>query len=231
MKYKGHDIETWEDERRDPREDDNATEILCFHKKYDIGDKHDHGSDDFENWNDFKQHIMDKHDAKAIKPLYMYDHSGQTISTEPFSCRWDSGQIGWVFVTNKTAEENGWDEARCLEVIEQDIKYYDRYVQGECAYGFTVTGPVNDDSCGGYDDEDDALESAKSTIDATLKHLESTGGGATVKYLELLSELTGKIDKFKSKIEQHSQQQQENPGDWGFVGDIGHWNEVLNELI
>lgn len=33
-----------------------------------------------------------------ILPVFMYDHSGRTIRTTPFSCRWDSGQTGWVYV-------------------------------------------------------------------------------------------------------------------------------------
>jgi hypothetical protein len=32
----------------DPREDDNLTKMICFHKKYTLGDKHDYK---FDNYN------------------------------------------------------------------------------------------------------------------------------------------------------------------------------------
>ena len=34
-----------------------------------------------------------------IKPLYLYEHSGMTVSLKPFGDPWDSGQVGWCFVT------------------------------------------------------------------------------------------------------------------------------------
>ena len=39
-------------------------------------------------------------------PLYLYDHSGLAMSTESFSGRaphaeWDSGQVGWIYVSKK----------------------------------------------------------------------------------------------------------------------------------
>jgi hypothetical protein len=33
----------------------------------------------------------------VILPLYLYDHGGITISCSPFSCPWDSGQVGWIY--------------------------------------------------------------------------------------------------------------------------------------
>ena len=41
-------------------------------------------------------------------PLYLYDHSGLAMSTESFSGRaphaeWDSGQVGWIYVSKEDA--------------------------------------------------------------------------------------------------------------------------------
>ena len=46
----------------------------------------------------------------AILPLYLYDHSGITISTGKFSCPWDSGQVGWIYVSKEKVfeEKLGW---------------------------------------------------------------------------------------------------------------------------
>lgn len=32
-------------------------------------------------------------------PVYLYDHSGLALSTRPFSNRWDSGQLGFIYET------------------------------------------------------------------------------------------------------------------------------------
>lgn len=37
--------------------------------------------------------------ARVWLPVYMYDHGGQTINTTGFSCSWDSGQIGAIWMT------------------------------------------------------------------------------------------------------------------------------------
>ena len=44
-------------------------------------------------------------DQYVILPLYLYDHSGITISTRPFSCPWDSGQVGWIYASKDTFRE------------------------------------------------------------------------------------------------------------------------------
>lgn len=36
-------------------------------------------------------------EAYVILPLYLYDHSGITMSTSQFSCPWDSGQVGFIY--------------------------------------------------------------------------------------------------------------------------------------
>ncbi|SNS23209.1 hypothetical protein SAMN05446037_1006135 [Anaerovirgula multivorans] len=47
----------------------------------------------------------------VILPLYLYDHSGITMSSSPFSCQWDSVQVGWIFCTKERfREETGYTE-------------------------------------------------------------------------------------------------------------------------
>ena len=36
-------------------------------------------------------------DFKKSQPIYAYMHGGVTVSLTPFSCRWDSCQVGLVF--------------------------------------------------------------------------------------------------------------------------------------
>lgn len=79
-----------------------------------------------------------------VMPLYMYDHSGITISTSPFSCPWDSGQVGWVFVSKEKARvEYGVKRIsqklreKVVGVILAEVETYDQYLRGE-VYGYEL---------------------------------------------------------------------------------------------
>ena len=102
MKRKFELVVEHDNDPMNPRTDwDNITTIVCFHKRYDIGDKTDYKSSDFDSWDELKTQIESDNKVLLIKPLYMYDHSGITISTSPFSCRFDSGHVGWIFISEK----------------------------------------------------------------------------------------------------------------------------------
>jgi hypothetical protein len=158
-----------DDDPMDPRTDwDNVTTIICFHNRYDLGDKTDYKSSQFDGWDELKEQIESDYKVLMIKPLFMYDHSGITISTSPFSCRWDSGQIGWVFIDEKQMKSMcGKDYDRSEEtlskMIEADIETYDKYVTGQvyrytiyeietCSLGHTHKNVV--ECCGSFFDEE-----------------------------------------------------------------------------
>lgn len=153
-----------------PRSWDNLGVMACFHRRYNLGDKRDlHGldSNDFSGWNEMKEYIIKKLDACVVLPLYMYDHSGITIKTTPFDCRWDSGQIGFIFATRKQVRENYGVKLVTKKVRERvekhllgEVETYDQYVTGD-VYGFklkTVSvladgdeeGEEETDSCWGF---------------------------------------------------------------------------------
>lgn len=85
----------------------------------------------------------------VILPLYLYEHSGMTMNTSGFSCPWDSGQVGFIYVSRKAAKaeygypelkEPGWSaamEQRCIEALKSEVKVYDQFLQGD-VYGFVV---------------------------------------------------------------------------------------------
>ena len=114
----------------------------------------------------------------------MYDHSGYTIATRPFSCPWDSGQIGFVWITKATArKEMAWKMItkarlkRLEEIIEGEVKNYDDYLTGS-VYTITVVDPEGNDvdSVGGWfgddgcDEDGEGVREARSTIDHEIKH-------------------------------------------------------------
>ena len=159
-------------EPSNPREWDNLGTMICFNKRYNLGDKHSYDQNDYDSWDEMKGEIEKSEDTFLILPLYIYDHSGITISTKPFSCRWDSGQIGFVFVSKKKVleEYNNLDDEtleKVTNVLEGEVKEYDKYLCGE-VYGFVVYKTekcslghehVNVvETCGGFYDEDECME-------------------------------------------------------------------------
>ncbi len=122
----------------DCRSWDNLTKMVCFHKRYSLGDKHDYKHDNYDSWDEMKEAISKAEDVAIIKPLFMYDHSGITIKTSPYGDRWDSGQIGWVFITKKTLRENFNAKKitkKLLEkadaILEGDVETYRQEVEGD----------------------------------------------------------------------------------------------------
>lgn len=49
-----------------------------------------------------KWKLLEKHAQIIFMPLFLYDHSGITMNTCGYSCRWDSGQVGYIYTDRKT---------------------------------------------------------------------------------------------------------------------------------
>lgn len=129
-----------------PREScDLASTMWCWHDRYNLGDDDDKPrTEDFDGWDAVEAYINEHYDVIAMKPLYLYDHSGISISTGEFGDRWDSGQIGFIFVTQEHYREVMGEEASvdpvermawAEEVIESDVEVYDHYIGGSVYYG------------------------------------------------------------------------------------------------
>lgn len=73
-----------------------------------------------------------------IRDLSLYDHSGITIFAGSPTCRWDSGQVGWQYVTDESLEtEWNGDRDKALRYMDATLEEYDAYLRGE-VYGFIV---------------------------------------------------------------------------------------------
>lgn len=100
-------------------------------------------------------------DIAIILPIHAYEHGGITISHGSFSCQWDSGQLGWHYVTKEALEsEWGGDEEKAKKYLEAELEVYDNYLQGD-VWGFTIEDEEGDDvdSCWGF--YGDSLEDMK----------------------------------------------------------------------
>ncbi len=152
-----------------PREWDNLAQCIFFGNNKYLGDEHDHSADDFNSWEEQEKYFRKK--FSILLPVYMYSHSGETISTTPFSCPWDSGQIGWIGVTLETLRKefgimrlSPRRREEFKEILEGEIKVLDQYLQGDI-YGYRIEEDGKEiDSCWGFYGDDAALQEAISII-------------------------------------------------------------------
>jgi hypothetical protein len=92
-----------------------------------------------------------------ILPLFLYDHSGITIRTTDFGDRWDSGQVGWIYVNHDKLKSDlniGNVTPEVVQHIEEALKTevyeYDCYLRGECYRYKLFENDVEIDSCYGF---------------------------------------------------------------------------------
>lgn len=153
-----------------PREWDNLGTMVCFHRRYNLGDKHNFSSPD------------EIPEARITLPLYLYDHSGITMSTSPFSCPWDSGQVGVIYLTDEKIKAEGLGDRTDEELIKYlvgEVETYDQYLRGD-VYGYVVTKDntcehcehteeEEIDSCWGFFGTEAAIEEGKAIIKRLLE--------------------------------------------------------------
>jgi len=181
-KYKNKEIRVYHDEdKEDPRTWDSLGKMICFHKSYNLGDKTDLSYKSFNNWEELEEHIRKHENGILLIPLRLYDHSGISMSTSnshPYNCRWDSGQVGFIFTTKEKIKEylgvkkvTKKSEKKAIEILENEVKTYDKFLTGEI-YRFVViekstckeckhTHEEVINSCGGFftiDDMKDYIE-------------------------------------------------------------------------
>lgn len=85
---------------------------------------------------------IDKH--YILLPVYEFQHGGVAYNTSGFSCPWDSGQIGYIYVSKEDVrKERGWKRItkKRQELIEKaltaEIEVYSMWANGE-VWGFEL---------------------------------------------------------------------------------------------
>jgi hypothetical protein len=199
-----------DDDADSPRDWDNLGTMVCWHRDYNLGDKHNYseprdmlvdiirdnnlynevttkskndfrivenkeyedeydifykddiiGTEDtqklaeeyLENYleNEFidddaeEQLLFDVVEEKLIiLPLYLYDHSGITMSTGSFNDPWDSGQVGWIYCSKERfrketgyTEDKLFNQGKAIEMLVGEVKNYDQYLTGD-VYGYKL---------------------------------------------------------------------------------------------
>jgi len=232
----------YDDNAQNPREWDNLGKMMCWHRRYDLGDNHNFSDSqqflinlisdnipvkdiiayvkdgktsdmkleynksarewDLQTYDDHFKKWYSAYTADApldmtdgvladaileemrtgdlitlaeksvkINSLYLYDHSGITISMSDFNDRWDSGQVGWIYATHEDIKKEYGDTSpanieKAWKVISSEVRTYDDYLRGNC-FGFQLYDRKGEqvDSCWGFIGE---FDEAKKDISGYL---------------------------------------------------------------
>lgn len=92
----------------------------------------------------------------VILPVFRFEHSGVAYSVRPFGCPWDSGQVGYIFVSlAKVAAEYGNTSPETLEtvrrVLTSEVETFSAYAAGE-VFAVDILDGAGEllDGCGGF---------------------------------------------------------------------------------
>lgn len=160
---------------------DNLGTIAYSHREYTLGEEEINNPIDWliekiEISEDYAYKLAEKHkieyyssDMRKILentffnkyialPLYLYDHSGITINYKPFSCRWDRGQVGYIYLSKEKARKeynhkrlSKKRKEKIISYLEGEIECLDQYLRGD-TYGFIVEDKNGEEiaSCYGF---------------------------------------------------------------------------------
>lgn len=161
------------------KECDNLGTFVAFHPNYLLGDVNPRAEEhSASSWEDYvcKEFFPenrewpdddDKTFQIALKnfetdyislPVYLYDHSGLALNTSGFYCPWDSGMVGYIYISkDRVREEYGWKRLnksrikRIEEYLQGEIETQNDFVSG-AVYGYQIVDEDDEviDSCWGF---------------------------------------------------------------------------------
>ena len=112
-----------------------------------------------------------------VPSVVLYDHSGLAMNTIGFHCPWDSGQVGYVYVTLEAVrKEFGVKRVtkalreKAADILRGEIVSYDAYLGGR-VYGYVIEQDGEEiDACWGFvgDYELDCLSEARAVVDPLI---------------------------------------------------------------
>jgi len=150
-----------------PRDYDNLGTIATWHSKYKLGD--------IQPKKSCIRFLKTLPNIVSL-PVYMYHHSGISLSTIPFNCTWDSGQVGLIYVTfDKIKTEFNFKHLTIkrkqliTKYLQDEVVLYNRYLNNE-VYKYTITDKDNNSisSIGDYYNKNDAIHAAESDISSHI---------------------------------------------------------------
>lgn len=182
----GHTIKIFHDlDAENPREWSNLGTLICWHRRYRLGDSHQFDSPEaflsdlagVSAQSDLSMdQLRDRAERKAvILPVFLYDHSGLAMNTIGFHCPLDSGQVGYVYVTLEAVRREFGAKRitkalrkKAEDILRGEIVSYDAYLGGR-VFGYVIERDGEEiDACWGFigDYELDCLLEARRAVPA-----------------------------------------------------------------
>jgi len=181
-----------DDVHEDPREWVNVGTMVCLHRRYRLGDEgHGYDSGAYDDMGVLRRAIKRDHGPIAcILPLSLYDHSGISMNVGAPTCMWDSGYVGYIFVSCAKAKAKLWPDREppadwrehVEKALRQEVETYNQPLTGD-VYGYSVEGDDKlIDSCWGFF----GFDYAKSEATEQAKYIAASRRGehAKAQYLE-----------------------------------------------
>jgi hypothetical protein len=166
--HRGHTIKIYHDpDAESPREWSNLGTLICWHRRYRLGDSHSFDSPeaflrDLAGISEQRDLSMDRLQERAernaiLLPVFLYDNSGLAMNTIGFHCPWDSGQVGYIYVTLEAVrKEFGVKRVtkarreKAEDILRGEIVSYDAYLGGR-VYGYVIEHNGEElDACWGF---------------------------------------------------------------------------------
>lgn len=177
--------EEYIDDFYNPRQfDGNLGTMLCWHPRYTLGDEQFDSPEDVggaRSMEEVAAYLRAEKDAVHIHALYLYDHSGISISCRNFADTidpggWDTTAIGFIYTTKAKIAElvdgsrgTSAPADKVDEFLVGEVKEYDKYLRGE-VYHYVIEDEDGDhvDGCGGYLGYEYALEAMQEALEAAV---------------------------------------------------------------
>lgn len=200
--YKGHTITVSQDhDPMNPHEWDNLGTLALKNSGWADEDIDDQESffkllleeEEFRPWSREYQEwdYYDIDTAKAqrnieakyiVLPVYKYEQSGVCYNTSGFSCPWDSGQNGFIYVSKEDVRKEYSVKRiskkihdKVIKQLECEVQTFSDAVSGN-VWGYEITDENGDDldSCWGfigdaYSQDDYIWQEARSVVDHQVK--------------------------------------------------------------
>ena len=171
----GYRVEIVYDEwTESPREWDNLGNMYYWHRNYILGDKKV-DLDYYNTFQDFIDQLSEDWGEIIWLPLFLYDHSGITMSTSSKrfemmdSQGWDWGCCGIIFASHEDIKKAFVADEITEEILDKatecligEVSTFDQYITGD-VYSVTVfdENGLAIDGCGGFFGYDEAKSEGK----------------------------------------------------------------------
>lgn len=157
---------------KSPRNDPVLGRMICWHPQLSLGDNHGYPDpktalhdlvreEDAEDMRiactkksyitasvlDEIESILDRNPDFFMLPLFLLDERVLSMKTTPFSNKWNTYQVGWIYTQRKNFEKAGCDWEKRHEHLIEEVEKYNQYLRGD-VYDYTVFKESNCDHCG-----------------------------------------------------------------------------------